>query len=399
MKKLFLFAAVLFAAQFSRAQWEPDLRLTTAPFGSYTSYNNAWCIAASKDNVHIVWYDERDGNPEIYYKQSTDAGESWGEDTRLTNNAANSWCPSIIVSGLIVHVVWFDDRDGYYEIYYKRSTNGGISWGPDIRLTYATVDAEYPSLAISDSVLHVVWWDFRNHVNGGYEIYYKRSTDGGESWESDTRLTSDIGYSGMPSIATSGSAVHIVWEEDRNGNGEIYYKSSADGGINWGADTQITNNPANSLGPSVSVYGLVVHVTWIDNRDGGGYEVYYKRSTDGGFSWGEDKRLRNAAGDSQYANIAVSGSVVHIVWQDKRDASEKIYYKRSTDGGMSWEAEMQLTNTINASMCPSISVTDSVVHVVWYDNRDLNEEIYYKRKTTGTIIIGTGNDLSGNSVV
>jgi hypothetical protein len=64
---------------------------------------------------------------------------------------------------------------------------------------------------------------------------------------------------------------------------------------------------------------------------------------------------------------------------------------------MSWEAEMQLTNAINASMCPSISVTDSVVHVVWYDNRDLNEEIYYKRKTTGTIIIGTGNDLSGNS--
>jgi hypothetical protein len=107
--------------------------------------------------------------------------------------------------------------------------------------------------------------------------------------------------------------VHIVWEEDRNGNGEIYYKNSADGGINWGADTQITNNPANSLGPSVSVYGLVVHVTWIDNRDGGGYEVYYKRSTDGGFSWGEDKRLRNAAGDSQYANIAVSGSVVHTI--------------------------------------------------------------------------------------
>lgn len=30
-------------------------RLTNDPAYSYTSYNNAWCIAASGDTVHVVW--------------------------------------------------------------------------------------------------------------------------------------------------------------------------------------------------------------------------------------------------------------------------------------------------------------------------------------------------------
>ncbi len=80
------------------AQWQPDVRLTNDPANSYTSYNNAWCIASSGIVVHVVWYDNRDGNNEIYYKRSTDAGVSWGADTRLTNNTAESeisFCRSI----------------------------------------------------------------------------------------------------------------------------------------------------------------------------------------------------------------------------------------------------------------------------------------------------------------
>ena len=57
-------------------QWEPDTRLTNDPAVSYTSYNNAWSIAASGDVVHALWRDERNGNAEIYYKRSIDAGIS-----------------------------------------------------------------------------------------------------------------------------------------------------------------------------------------------------------------------------------------------------------------------------------------------------------------------------------
>jgi len=72
----------------------------------------------------VIWQDYRDGNGEIYYKRSTDAGLNWEADTRLTNNSANSWYPCISVSDSVVHVVWYDDRDGNNEIYYKRNPTG-----------------------------------------------------------------------------------------------------------------------------------------------------------------------------------------------------------------------------------------------------------------------------------
>ena len=77
MKKLLLYAAMMFSAYLSQAQWQPDQRLTNNPANSYTSYNNAKNIAISGDTVHVVWQDNRDGNDEIYYKRSIDGGLTW----------------------------------------------------------------------------------------------------------------------------------------------------------------------------------------------------------------------------------------------------------------------------------------------------------------------------------
>jgi hypothetical protein len=126
--------------------------------------------------VHVVWDDYRDGNEEIYYKRSTDGGVSWPIiDTRLTNNSAVSTSPSVSVSGSAVHVVWQDNRDPIAEIYYKRSTDGGVSWGTDTRLTNNSAVSTFPSVSVSGSAVHVVWQDNRD---GNFEIYYKRDPTG-----------------------------------------------------------------------------------------------------------------------------------------------------------------------------------------------------------------------------
>jgi len=385
MKRLLIVASALFAADLSLAQWEPDVRLTDGDFGSYTAYSNAWCIAASGDSVHVVWYDERDGNQELYYKRSTNGGMDWEDDIRLTDDEAETWEASIAVSGPVVHVVWDECRDGDGEIYYKRSGDAGTTWGPDTRLTDALEWSEFPSMAVSGSEIHVVWTDSRDVV---YAIYYKRSADGGLSWEPDVRMSFGNAYCGFPSIAASGSVVHLVWEDEQDGTGKIFYRRSTDGGISWGEETRITNYTAGSWDPSVAVNGSVVHVTWMDTRDGGGYEVYYKRSEDTGLTWSEDMRLTATAYTSKLPNIAVSGQVVHIVWQDTRNINEEIYYKQSTDGGMSWGEDVRLTNASYASQNASVAVSRSSVHVVWYDNRDMNEEIYYKCNPTGNIVVG-----------
>ncbi|MCI0450621.1 MAG: hypothetical protein L0Y79_12715, partial [Chlorobi bacterium] len=78
---LFVIYSLLFSI--CNAQWQPDVRLTNNTAYSFTSYNNAWGISSNGNMVHVVWWDWRDENSEIYYKRSTNNGISWGADSRL----------------------------------------------------------------------------------------------------------------------------------------------------------------------------------------------------------------------------------------------------------------------------------------------------------------------------
>jgi len=116
-KTIFLTIVLLvLSIQISNSQWQTEVRLTNDPAVSSAGFGPSHTIAADGNTIHVVWYDNRDGNSEIYYKRSTDAGATWGADTRLTNDTAASINPSISVSGLSVHATWSDKRDGNYEI-------------------------------------------------------------------------------------------------------------------------------------------------------------------------------------------------------------------------------------------------------------------------------------------
>ncbi len=290
-----------------------------------------------------------------------------------------------VSASIFVHIVWMDYRDGNYEIYYKRSTNAGINWGPDTRLTNNSADSFNPSISLTylaGSVIHVVWHDYRD---GNSEIYYKRSSDGGSTWGSDTRLTNSSFESFSPSVANSGSTIHVCWHDNRNGNYEVYYKRSADGGISWGTDTRLTIQNDPSMLSSIASDGLNISIVWRDNRDANN-EIYFKRSVDGGINWGTDTRLTTNYAISDYPAVTISGSIVHVVWDDQRDANDEIYYKRSTDLGLNWEPDTRLTNAALVSDRAFISVSGQVVHIVWHDYRDGNAEIYYKINPTGSAV-------------
>ena len=380
----FVFAFSIFA------QWEPDVRLTNDVAASWVCRNSGRCIAANGTSIHIVWYDLRDGNREIYYKRSTNNGASWSADIRLTNDPAASYYPSVAVSDSNIHVVWYDLRDGNREIYYKRSTDNGTTWGSDMRLTNDDSSSYYPSVAVSGSNVHVVWYDLRD---GNREIYYKRSTDNGTTWGSDTRLTNNTASSYYPSVAVWGSNVHVVWYDRRDGNDEIYYKRSTNNGTAWGSDTRLTNNGAESNDPTIAVSGSNVHIVWADNRDGN-YEIYYKRSTNNGTAWGGDTRLTNDTAQSQFPSIVASDTTprnLHIVWKDSSGANlGEIYYKRSTNNGDTWSVSTRLTNNPAESHFPSVALTNLYCHVAWRDNRDGNDEIYYKRNYIGVAVNDVG---------
>jgi hypothetical protein len=163
--------------------------------------------------------------PEIYYKRSTNSGADWSVLKRLTWTSGISSSPAIAAdSGGAIHVVWFDDTPGLEKIYYRRSPDGGASWDTVKRLAWTSGESSYPAIAVdSGDAIHVAWHD---DAPGNQEIYYKKSTDGGTTWSSALRLSWLSGYSNYAAIATdSARTVHLVWKDDTPGNIEIYYKS------------------------------------------------------------------------------------------------------------------------------------------------------------------------------
>jgi Secretion system C-terminal sorting domain len=168
---------------------------------------------------------------------------------------------------------------------------------------------------------------------------------------------------------------------------EVYFKRSPDEGISWDADLRLTNSPTILKNyPKVSISGTIVNIVWEDPT--GGHDIYYKRSPNSGNTWGADIQFTNSSGISTNASLSASDQNVHIVWADTRDSNSEIYYKRSTNGGVSWGTDTRLTNNVFGSGRPCVSVSGSVVNVVWEDNRDsVNaSEIYYKRNPTGNPI-------------
>lgn len=378
------------------SQWQPDFRLTNAQQSSYTCFNSARSMVTDAINrIHVVWFDLRDGNindPDvnIYYKRSTNNGTNWSADIRLTDDPNFSYDPAIAISGTYLHVVWYDTRNGYYEIYYKRSSNEGTDWGPDTRLTNYTEDSYEPSLYAIGSAVHLVWSDWRDR---NWEIYYKRSVNYGSSWTSDIRLTNSAGFSEHPMIvaSNSGNIIHVVWQDSRddpaNHTYEIYYKRSTDGGVTWSSDTRLTNSPNNSRWPCIVLWGSVLHLVWTDARNGNN-DIYYKKSTNDGASWGADIRLTTNTSHQIQPSIALSytgGTIVHIVWDDWRHGNNnrQVYYIKSVDAGTNWGPEERLTNSTAIIENPCVAVAFQTVHVVWTDWRHDNVEIYYKRNPTG----------------
>jgi len=382
-KHILISSILLLAVLISKAQWQPDFRLTNDPaLSATTAYSNARCIASSGDTVHVVWRDNQvGGNFEIFYKRSVDGGLTWGTDTQISNNVYFSTNPSLSISGSVVIVVWDDERDGNTnkEIYYNRSSDAGSSWGTDTRLTNDAAASENACVSISGSLVFVTWADNRVSGPGGY---YIRSTDGGMNWGAET----PFGGTWSPAVSVSGQAVHVVWTDGRGAHPGVYYKRSTDGGTSWGADTPLTNNDvAYSDSPSLSVSGLDVHVAYRDSRNntGTGYEIFHKYSTDGGLTWNPDTQLTNFNVTVYNPSVSVSGSGVHIVWTDNHEGNFEIYYDRSADGGQSWATVTRLTNNTAVSFYPFVAASNSGVHVIWQETRDGNNEIYYKRNPTG----------------
>jgi len=379
MKRLMVMIAVIglfLFGQAARADWGPVKRLT------WNSGLSGWASLAAdaSGNVHLVWTDNSPGNFDVYYKRSSDGGSNWGPGQNLSSNAGDSgWTAVAVDSSGNLHVLWEDSTPGNWDIFYVNTTDGGASWSTPQNLSSNVGDSHGVSVAADSSgKIHMAWHD---NTSGNYEIYYRMSSDGGGSWTIRKRLTWNAGDSGSPDIAADSSGdVHIVWQDSTPGNQEIFYRKSEDAGANWIPAKRLCWNSGTSYYASLAVDPLGnVHAVWHDSTPGD-RQLFYKRSTDGGDSWVPVQRLTWTTGWSYDPVIASDSSgQIHLAWDFQGTPSE-IFYKASTDGGATWSARLRLSWTTFNPWSPDIAVDSSDnLHAAWHDDSPGNYEIYYKK--------------------
>jgi hypothetical protein len=208
-------------AQGAQADWGPVKRLTWNPGES--------CFPAiavdSTKTVHVVWEDSTPGNKDIFYANSTDGGTTWSALKRLTWTPEDSYVPAAALdSSGRLHVVWKDTVAGSDEIFHRKSTDEGATWDAVKRLTWTALDSNAPAIAgDSDETIRLVWHD---STPGNYEIYHKSGAGGGSAWSPSQRVTWTLGESVWPALAIdSANQTHFVWQDDTSGGNEIYYRN------------------------------------------------------------------------------------------------------------------------------------------------------------------------------
>jgi len=144
-----------------------------------------------------------------------------------------------------VYVLWADERNGDVDIYLARSTDGGFTWQTGIRVNDDPLgngkDQWMAMMDIApDGRLDAAWYDCRNDpANWLSELYYSSSADGGLTWSANRRLSdafdTTVGFPVQQKIGdytqvlSDETGAHIAYAATFNGGQDIYYlRASAD---------------------------------------------------------------------------------------------------------------------------------------------------------------------------
>src|SRR5205807_3218941 len=98
--------------------------------------------------------------------------------------------------------------------------------------------------------VYLTWWDFSRS-----DILFESSTDGGSTWSPVLRVNDRAGSAsgGFPqyplpamNVDKQTGAIYVSWADSRNGNPDIYFANSTDGGKTWGTNHRINDNTDSS---------------------------------------------------------------------------------------------------------------------------------------------------------
>jgi hypothetical protein len=334
----------------------------------------------------------------IGYVRSTDRGDTWSDQQVLSDtvNTTQTRYPSIIRDNNALIVLWrayLHDGVYHYNIAWSLSEDDGGSWSdPDYVLGQNWQWSFYLTASGADSTINVMAsWGY------AYTMYFYnvRSTDFGQSWSEPTELYR-AAQGGRQDQLTMGSVVHYTWSGRYTFDEkiEIYYMQSTDNGINWSPSLPLSDpDRHHSQLPAIAADDSGnVAVTWMDFKyapPGATGDIFIRLSADSGMSWSPEQQLtfnHFAFG----SDIVVQSDTIYIAWEDESQGllHRKIYYIGSADNGMSWSEPYWVDGTDIDSWNPALATSNGRVYVIWAEgSEDSGFGLYFSRYDEETRIV------------
>ena len=348
-------------------------------------------LAVGGTDIHVVWKERIGTHANVYFKNKAKKDTSWSSVVYLTTNGRRDEPAIAVVDNETsdrIHVVWADYSEGFRDIFYRKSLDGGTAWDPPESITEDTYDAYAPDIAITSTIPHVVW---HGAPTGSAKIFYSHGSGGG--WTTPDTVSTSANQNELPAIAIDGSnRIHVTWHD--LDQGIIKYRKLTGG--TWSGVQSLSGG--NSSYTDIAAKGNDVYVVWNTDLEGQ-YQVWCRRSNDGGGAWQASTLIATVttASISDYPTPRVSVDIsdtVHVAWhacETTCDAlhNQEIWHSRSTDKGANWSSPVNVfKNPAESSQLASIGAdSEGDAHVAWQELSD-QWDIFHSR--TGVAGAGGG---------
>ena len=102
-----------------------------------------------------------------------------------------------------------------------------------------------------------------------------------------------------------------------------------------------------------------------------GGEIFYRKSTDGGYNWAETVRLSDGSGNNSSACLSSSGTNILAVWQQSSGSTYSVISSHSTDGGVTLSSPSAIISGLTVNPNPVITYAFNNFNLVYCSSSGL----------------------------
>ncbi len=250
--------------------------------------------------VHVVWIAQPYPNamPQLYHQSSSDGGRNWSDRHQVFRGAELALYYPRLASK--VDTLFLVCRN-LENIMTFRSFDDGLTWQDSTVVGSSDAMAYPPTILYSQGRLHLIYEIIPPDTLTGFTIYYNSSNDLGLTWTPKIPLSSievwPISYDSQFPSAYADSDGHIMatWFDYKYGSmcgttGDILARVSTDNGDSWLPETRLTHNQSGNAS-SCLILNNVIYVAWRDSYPFGcDYaKIVLAHSNDWGLNWSQSE--------------------------------------------------------------------------------------------------------------